>query len=458
MQKIYLRGYIEYNKRKYTFNFEEKKLVLISTENEITFFEGHQYVDFFEGQTLDGFDVVFHIKNKIYYKDGCYICFPRSILIVKEDYLRISELNFDSIKIVGGNINRFYSNKKMISYNKKEYKKNNINNFVFKNEEETKLKETVCINGTKTLFELFIQHPRWKDDGSYNFGQFDSSVRINYNYAVNYKKVIQDIAKTERMFQFCANRNNIVFENIFLEIQDSENKHKSVAEIIVPYMIENDVSKYMINYDTLSGHISNLIEILNNSNYVLSIIPNDESEHNTITNKDYCAVFSCFQFVNNYKKSESFDETKEDKYEESLNEIKDEILAFLEEKDQEYYGKDRRKRGYIKSFINMVNVSNLKLEKSIVKELVERQYLIETLNNYEIKEKINKMGLQESTEYAVRIRDYITHNNIVNLDEVAIGMYQIITRLNYAIILEKAEIEKVKVEKIIRFLTQKNVI
>ena len=132
MQKIYLRGYIYYNKRKYIFNFEEKKLVLISIENEITFLERYQYIDYFEGHTLDGFDVVFHIKDKIYFKDGCYICFPRSILVVKEDYLRINELNFDSIKIVGGNINRFYSNKKMIEYNKKEYKKNNINDFVFK--------------------------------------------------------------------------------------------------------------------------------------------------------------------------------------------------------------------------------------------------------------------------------------------------------------------------------------
>ena len=420
--------------------------------------ERYQYIDYFEGHTLDGFDVVFHIKDKIYFKDGCYICFPRSILVVKEDYLRINELNFDSIKIVGGNINRFYSNKKMIEYNKKEYKKNNINDFVFKNEEETKSEETVCINETKTTFEFFIQHPRWKDDGCYNFGQFDSSVRIYYNNSVNYKKVIQDIAKIERLFQFCTNRNSITFEKIFLEIQDNENKHKSVAEIIVPYMIENDVNKYMINYDTLSGHISNLIKILNNSNYVLSIIPNDESEHNIITNKDYCAVFSCFQSINNYKNYENPDETKEDKYETSLNEIKDEILVFLKEKDQEYNGKDGRKRKYIKSFISMINGSNLKLEKSITKELEKRLYLIDTLNYYEIKEKINSMGLQDATEHAVGIRDYITHNNIVKLDEVAIGMYQIITRLNYAIILEKAGIEKAKVEKIIRFLVQKNVI
>ena len=39
MNKIYLRGYIDYNNEKYTFVYEDKKLTLMAVENKFTFFK-----------------------------------------------------------------------------------------------------------------------------------------------------------------------------------------------------------------------------------------------------------------------------------------------------------------------------------------------------------------------------------------------------------------------------------
>ena len=63
MRKVYIKGYINFNNDGYTFIYEDKKLTLISVKNKQSFFNEYKYVEFFEGFTLDGFDIVFYISR-----------------------------------------------------------------------------------------------------------------------------------------------------------------------------------------------------------------------------------------------------------------------------------------------------------------------------------------------------------------------------------------------------------
>lgn len=458
MRKIYTRGYINHENKEYTFVYEDKKLTLISVKNEQTFFKVYKYIDFFEGVTVDGFDIVFHIKDDIFYKDGCFICFPKSILISQAKAVRLAETKFDTVKIIGNNINRFYSNRRMISFNDEKFESKKCEYFDLKTEEETISEENVNLNGRKTTFELSIHRPTWKDDGCYSFGQFDSTMRIKYNEGIDYKDVIKDLVKIEKLFQFCANGNNITFDKVFLEVKKNVGKYVHAVEIIVPYMVDNEINKDMLDYGLLKGHIDRLIKTLQESNYVFSIIPDDDNEYEVVSNKDFCATFSCFQSIYQYVHgNDDISKSEMSKNEVALEEVKKELIPILEEIDEQYKGRNSLKRKYIERFKNIINTANLNLVKCVKNEIEDKTYLIETLF-YKVKEKIDTLGIQDSIEQAVQDRDDITHNKTIKLDEISIGIYQIVCRLNYIMILEHAGVEKDKIESAIEFLSMRDII
>ena len=120
MKNIYVKGYINYENTSYTFSYENKKLTLINIENKQSFFSEYKYVEFFKGFTVDGFDILFYINNDIYYKNGCYICSPRCIIFLRNSEYILEEIKFDTLRISGGTLNRFYSNRKMIEFDQKK--------------------------------------------------------------------------------------------------------------------------------------------------------------------------------------------------------------------------------------------------------------------------------------------------------------------------------------------------
>ena len=68
------------------------------------------------------------------------------------------------------------------------------------------------------------------------------------------------------------------------------------------------------------------------------------------------------------------------------------------------------------------------------------------------------MGINKAIIKAVEDRDNITHNKTINLDDISIGIYEIIAKLNYTMILNKAEIPTEKIKKSIINLTLRHVI
>jgi len=429
MKNIYVKGYINYENEGYTFNYEDKKLTLINVENKQSFFSEYKYIEFFKGFTLDGFDIIFYINNNIYYKDGCYICSPRCIIFSRNKEYRLDEIKFDALRISGGTLNRFYSNRNLIDFvpEEKGY-------FKFKNIEETISEEIVKLNGEDAKFELSIMKPGWKDDGIITFNNYDSLLRIKYSFGKEYKSSIKDLNNVDKFLKFCANRVNISFDDIFLEIKNKDGKYDKAAEINIPHMIDNKINKDMLDYNLLRGHLNDVFKFLNNSDYIFSIIPDDNKSFETISNKDYCAVFSCFQSI--YQYIHGNDEVeKETKDEIVLDEVKKEMLPLLESVEQKYRGNNKMKRDFVKRFINIINNANLRLEKCIINELENNCFIIESIH-YKIRNEIKENGIKESVKKAVKDRDEITHNNTLKLDSISIGIYDMLLKLNYAMILE----------------------
>ena len=136
-------------------------------------------------------------------------------------------------------------------------------------------KENVILNGEETTFELSIMKAGCKDDGMITFNNYDSLLRIKYSTEKDYESIIKDLNSVDKFFKFCANRVNISFDNIFLEIKNEDGKYEKAFEIIIPYMIDNKINKDMLDYRVFIYHLSDIFKFLDNCDYIFSIIPDD---------------------------------------------------------------------------------------------------------------------------------------------------------------------------------------
>ena len=62
-------------------------------------------------------------------------------------------------------------------------------------------------------------------------------------------------------------------------------------------MIDNEINKDILRYDLLENYLNGIFAFLDESDYLFSIIPDDNKSFETISNKDYCSVISCFQSI-----------------------------------------------------------------------------------------------------------------------------------------------------------------
>ena len=451
MKNIYVKGYINYENTSYTFSYENKKLTLINIENKQSFFSEYKYVEFFKGFTVDGFDILFYINNDIYYKNGCYICSPRCIIFLRNSEYILEEIKFDTLRISGGTLNRFYSNRKMIKFDPKEK-----DNFKFRDIQETVTEEIVNLNDKVTKFELSIMKPDWIDDGIITFYNYDSLLRIKYDSKQDYKEIIKDLNSVDKFFKFSANRIDISFDDIYLEMKNEDDKYDKAAEIIIPYMIDNEVNKDMLDYTVFNGHLNDAFKFLNKSNYIFSIIPDNNKAFETISNKDYCAAFSCFESIYQYIHGND-EKVKKTKDEIILDEVKKELLPLLENAEQKYKGNNKIKRDFIKRFQDIICKANLKLEKCITNELENNDFIVESIY-YKTRNEIKENGINKSIAKAVKDRDDITHNNTVKLDNISVGIYQMILKLNFVMILEYIGVSRDIYEKELNHLGLVNII
>lgn len=451
MRKVYIKGYVSYEDENYTFIYEEEKLTLISLNNHQTFFSKYKFVDEFKGFTIDGFDIIFYINNSVYYKDGSFICSPRCIFISRYKEYKLTDMKFDTLRFSGGILNRFYTNRNMIEFdpNEKDY-------FKFKEVEETISEEYVNLNGDKTQFEFSIMKPGWKDDGAITFNNYDSLLRIKYETAKDYKSIIKDVNSVDRFFKFSANRVDISFDEAFLELKKDDDKFEKAVEIIIPYMTNNEINKDLLDYVIFKDYLDQIFKFLDNCDYIFSIIPDNNKSFGNISNKDYCAGFSCFESIYQYVHGNK-NELGISKEELSLEEVKEEILPLLRTLDDKYNGNNKTKRDFIKRFIKIISTANLKLEKCIFNELGEKDFILESIY-YKRRDEIKDYGLFASVKKAVDDRDDITHNNTVRLDSISIGIYEMLLKLNYAMIMDYIGVPVEKYRDRIQYLSLRNII
>ena len=452
MKKVYFKGYINYKNDNYTFSYNNGRLELIKVKHTLSPINQYIYIDYLKGFTIDGFDIIFYINKKCHFWNESYTCMPQIIFVSNDSSMNLSDSKFDSLCFIGGSINRFYSNRNMIKL-KDDVELSQGIEFEFKSPEETKISEKATIDGINLEFELSNVKPGWRDDGIFTFDEYNSMLRLKYDKSISIEALVPNIISIQKLMQFCSNRKIITFNTVHIESKNIDGKFEKKVLVFIPPIEDNEINKYMIEYDTISGNINQIFEYFNKSEYVLENIPRDNKEFNIISNKDFSSSVSCFQATYNIVNANK----NVDSSNEELNELKLELQKLFDNLNQKYTGVSSRKRKYLSRFNHIIQSSDLKIENILISEIKEHDYLLECLN-YKFRDKINELGIEASCEQSISKRDDITHEDLVELNEIDVGIYFLIVKLNYIMILEYCNVDKEKIKKCIEHLSIREII
>lgn len=447
-----ITGYIEYDGNDYTFTYKNNFLTLIICDQskdkdiESFVFRKKEKVLFFNGFTSDGFDISFYIDEYVSKWKGTYRCFPKLIFVALNKETDLKKAKFNSIKFIGGVIDRFYSNRRIVESDLLEFR--NTKELKFKKAEDTVEEENIMINNKSAVFQISVSNMGWRDDGSIHFDDIHSVIRLKYKKKQEFGGFVDSILTINDMLFFCLNRRYAKYDNIYLETKTEDNtKYINSVSIYMPTKEQDFTQKNMLQYQHISKKINKLIRVLTNMKYSTYRIPKDEEEYSNISASMYTSAFSAYQSIYNYihQKNGIVHDYK------GFEELKNEICELLDSVSEKYKGVDSKKRKFAESFSNLVKKSNLKLEDMIISGAEEFPFIINTLPDKKYKEILS--DLKGSIIEAVDDRDSITHNDVFAPTDTDMAVYLMLERITYSMILKKIGLKKKMLEDIVKHLS-----
>lgn len=448
-------GYIEYKGKDYTFHYKDNYLTLIiidqtkDTDHKSYFFRTNEKIDFFKGYTSDGFAVSFYIDGNVSKWYGTYRCYPKLAFLSKNQSCELDSTKYDSIKFVGGLVDKFYSNKYIFKSTSIDLHEKKL--IEFRNASETKHEEKVIIDGKKSIFQISVANMGWKNDGSISFTSIPSVIRLILNKSMKYEEFINQIITVNNLLMFCSNRRNVKYDKIIIETKKDDVFYESIM-VHIPLPEDNVITKNMIDYLKLENKLNKLIKVLSDVNYLMYRIPESEKELSTISAGNYTDAFSCYQSVYNYinmKDGIVCDQPE-------LNDVKKEMVEALKIISDKYKGKDSKKRGFADLYINRISSSKFTLENMIIKGIEDNEFLLDTLPDKSYKEIM--FNYKEAVNLAVKDRDFITHDDVFAPSDTDIAVYMVLERLIYIFVMKKIGINKKDREKIVRLISNGRII
>lgn len=442
MEKIKIKGYITLSEKKYTFLYEKDRLSVLSCDEEYTILDYLKNITILEGITTFHSRVLFMINKEVRYSNGYFETYPDYVIFINNNVKEVP-IEIDAIKFEGGDITRFYTNKRIIENDIMDIPTTELK---LKDPKETVSTEICNINGKEVKLEFSVSKPGFIYDGKIKFEDINSNLRIKYKSKVDYLMAIKDVDMIERLFKLACVSSKYTFGKIDIEIMNEDKKYERIGNIYIPRMNQTSSIQNIFSYDFFEGKFNNLFNEIDKFEYIYEIISERRKNKSNITEKDYVSAFSCFQILYNWFNSNVKKEVNE--IEKDLNEIKKEIIEELKKLDEKYKGVDSKKRKFINRFEELVGKSNVKLESNIIKVINDHMYIFERMHElyFENKSKELLENIEDYVIDAVKDRDDITHNGIVEINEYSLIIYRSVVISCYIMIFEKLGINKEKIK------------
>ena len=444
-QKINQSGYINSLDKAYIFTYENEFLQLVPQNKEDIkpydfLANSDKFYEILEGKNISNQKIYF-LNCNLKVSGSGYIAKPAGFICCT------NELNsFKTISFSGGIIDYFYRTNQIFDVNQ-----SNIN--YDSGESTIKLRSfneigktcNVVISGKKAILLLSIAIPplpEWMTV-DYNLGKPKSFLRLTFEDEIkvsDFKKIYLWIYNLMVFLNF---RKDVLFGNIeFGNLNDKGEVYKSAYTHIVKKdksEIENVDS--IIGYYFVDENLSELLQIINTPKLNLLFIPEKVKDKQYITPESYMITCTSFESIFNF----TFPDAKI-KYSKIANEVRDEFLEFISTKDEEYKGKDAKKRKEFKKYSDMIKLMDFGLAEKFIYCYSQYKALVE---NYE-KQKMQRMNLlfENPNDMAVEFakkRNLLMHSNLESFENVHVMAYLLAQVFIYIMIMKRAGISDNKI-------------
>lgn len=445
-----LRGTIKLDEHIRTFEFKDKILFIHPSKSKYDFFDSllkneHKHYELIIGKTYDNhliyfLDVTVLNKNDKYY--ACPLAYTViNCNIIDWDY---DIFNFKDIKLKSSAID---------SLQNAEYS-HKLKQYFIKNENDSDIDSIIRkFEITQGKCELVTRYNFISRDINTSIN-VSSNLNITFNEKTSIIDVYQLVNKINEVFKFVFNRANIAFSSIKLDtepikIMDAfDGKTESDTFQATMYILNqpNEFEARNINQiaDPILKKFNSLMKVVNKE--IISYYPKNDKDFHYVDVEKFIKVCGTFEreFDNCFPKWLPTNETDYDN-------IKQELIKFLDELDDQFKGKNKKARKAISSFKNTVNNTNEKLEKRLKFAFNKFSYCLEPrFENYCKNVNLKDTNINKIFSYFADKRNKYVHTfNDLGFTQEEIAGFVMVREMVYCMILKQAEFTEEEITEMI---------
>ena len=166
-------------------------------------------------------------------------------------------------------------------------------------------------------------------------------------------------------------------------------------------------------------------------------IPKNIKSGKYVTPESYMICCTSFESVFNYV----FPNAKTE-YSQKANEVKEEFLQFIEEKDEEYNGVDSKKRKEFKKYADMIKLLDFGLGEKFEHCQTKFDKLTGSYRNRVLKRcDLKQEEIDEMPNEFAKMRNMLMHNSLEEMKDIHVYAYSLARVYIYIMIMKQAKIE-----------------
>lgn len=282
-----------------------------------------------------------------------------------------------------------------------------------------------------------------------------TSLVINSENNLNVKSIINIYKDVEKLFSFICYRQHVKFDSIILTQTEPVLYGNTLQDTTINFelFVSSDDEKYdlpkvgrnMILTDYIDK-IPLLLSCIKNNEFMLLSFPNNSLMESIIDNNKYINISSAFEsefdllnpkFKSNRKKY--------------YNDAKVFTLNYLKNQKNNRKNYNSQIRNYFNDLYNFIDNCEGRLEEQIDYALKKYDYIVESDRKYyESKYPNIDFSNYSLAKSFSNKRNYLSHGSKLDRFKILeIASYTIIRKINYAMILERAEFSNDQIKKII---------
>lgn len=429
--------------KQYAFTYDGELLQLVpKNEKEIRpydcFIDMVVEKELLSGITMPNKSSIFFLKCRLQRNNSGYIAKPAGYICFDD-----SVNTFRTMVLKGEVINYFYRPNQILGEGSEyPWEDDGGGKLIIRKFSEITKRKSVNIAGEKADFVVSISRPQFPKfmKAAYSLGSPKSFVRLEFENDIPVEKFAEIYLWIQNFFEFLNFRKSVFVEEIELGTFTQEERISKRADVHLLHKREIDLDSpdLTIGYYFIEGKLDALLNVLNSEKLNMMFIPVNRKEDNYIDPQKYMLCCSSFESVFNYcfpnKKMEENEKFKDAKMS---------VVKFIEEKDEEYKGKDgaiRKEYGSLKKIIELTDFSLEQKYRWCLREYSD--YISDYCERVYQKCNLKQEQIEEIPKLFALKRNILVHSNIESIEKEDVAAYAIMRYLIYFIILEQIGISK----------------